>query len=110
MMKKFFIVRSKGKYKKLFVDEILYCKASGSYTAFYLFGFREVIWACYLLKEVEKMLVAGHFFRISRSCLVNLDHCHEIIGNTNQVVLSNGKKLTMSGSKMTLLIKAFCAY
>lgn len=107
MMKKFLIVKSNRKYKKLFVDEILYCKADGAYTGFYFSGDKETIWACYLLKEVESMLTEAPFFRVNRSYLVNLDHCHELICKTNEIVLCNGEKISVSRAKMKLFVKAF---
>ena len=110
MMKKFLIVKSSRKYKKLFVDEILYCKAKGAYTGFCFPGEKEPVWACYLLKEVEKMLAEAPFYRVNRSCLVNLGHCYEISTDTNKIVLSNGEKLSVSRAKMKLFIKAFLAY
>lgn len=109
-MIKFIVVKFEGKYKKLFVHEILYCKANGAYTAFYFKSKNDIVLASLMLKEVEKMLANTNFFRINRSCLVNLDHCHELICRSNQIVLSNEKKLAVSRSKMKLLIIAFCAY
>src|SRR6056297_1347424 len=110
MMKKFLIVKSNRKYKKLFVDEILYCKADGGYTGFYFSGDKEPVWACYLLKEVEEMLAEAPFFRVNRTYLVNLGHCYELSTETNEIVLSNGEKISVSRARMKLFIQAFLAY
>ncbi|MFP4026116.1 MAG: LytR/AlgR family response regulator transcription factor [Thiohalospira sp.] len=92
----------------MFIDEILYCKANGAYTEFYLLGNNVPVVACYLLKEVEKMLVDAPFFRVNRSCMVNLDYCYEISTETNEIVLSNGEKLSVSRAKMKLFKSTFC--
>ncbi len=35
-MRKYIVIKQEGRYIKLFIDEILYCKAEGAYTKVYL--------------------------------------------------------------------------
>lgn len=109
-MRTFIIVKTKGKYVKIFVDEILYCKAEGAYTIFYLENDKEFC-SSKLLKEVEKALADNNYFRINRQYLVNLDHCYELItGKNPTLVLSNDLRLSVSLPKMKLLREQFCVY
>ena len=109
-MRKYIVVKTSGKYKKLFIDEILYCKAKGAYTKIYLNN-NEEFFVSKLLKEVEELLANYNFFRINRSYLVNLSYCHEILTNgTRELVLFTGEKLAVSRSMFKLLVEKFCAY
>ena len=110
MMKKFVIVKSNRKYTKLFIDEILFCKASGAYTEFYCVNKEEAILSSLLLKKVEQTLADTSFFRINRSYLVNLEHCHELVRATHEIILSDKKRLSISRSRMKGFIRTFCAY
>ena len=53
------------------LEEILWCKAEGSYTEFHLTGNKKVIVSQHL-KEFETLLSVNGFFRIHRSYLVNV--------------------------------------
>ncbi len=109
-MRMYIAIKTEGKYTKLFTDEILYCKAEGTYTKICLNNNEEFV-ASKLLKEVEKLLANHNFFRINISYLVNLDHCYELfIGKKPTLVLSNNAKLCVSPPKMKLLRKKFCAH
>lgn len=110
MMRKFIVLKTEARYQKIFLDDIFYCKAEGSYTLFHLSGDKTLVVAT-LLKEIEKQLEAGHFFRISRSHVVNLTHCYEILTNgSNELLLSNGKKLKVSRSRYNELVEQFCTH
>ena len=109
-MRKYIVFKQEGKYKKIFIEEILYCKAEGAYTKIWLNN-NEEFFVSKLLKEVEKLLANYNFFRINRSYLVNLDHCHEILTNsTRELRLLNGVKLAISRSRIKLLVERFCTY
>ncbi len=102
-MRKYIAIKTEGKYKKFFIDEILYCKAEGAYTNIYLNNNEEFI--------VSKLLTNYNFFRINRSCLVNIDHCCEILTNdTRKLAVITGEKLLVSRSRFKLLVEKFCAY
>jgi two-component system LytT family response regulator len=109
-MRKFIVLKTENRYQKIFLDDIFYCKAEGSYTLIYLAGGKTIVVAM-LLKETERQLSGENFFRISRSHVVNLDHCFEILTNgSNELLLSNGKKLKVSRSRYKELVEQFCTH
>jgi two-component system LytT family response regulator len=55
------------------LDEILYLKADGSYTQFYLTEGRKIT-VSKRLQEYERIISLGNFQRIHRSHIVNLHH------------------------------------
>lgn len=110
-MRKFIVIKTEKTFRKLFVDEILYCKANGVYTKVYLKNMDNPFIASKMLKEFEEILANNNFFRISRYYLVNLDHCQQISSNgTMEIVLFTNKKLQVSRSRFKLLVENFCAY
>ncbi len=109
-MRKFIVIRQEGKYKKIFIDDILFCKAVGAYTNFHLTDNKTILTSM-LLKDVENKLNSYNFSRINRSYLVNLDHCFELLtGNKPEIVLSNNIKLEISQSRLKYLREQFCVY
>ncbi|HAF27771.1 MAG TPA: hypothetical protein DCG75_01875 [Bacteroidales bacterium] len=109
-MRRYIVIKTERKYRKIFIDEILYCMAEGAYTKLYLNN-NEEIYDSKILKVVEKTLSNYNFFRINRSYLVNLDHCYELLtGEKPNIILSNKVKLCVSPPKMKNLRKLFCAY
>ena len=108
-MRKYIVIKTESKFKKIFIDEILYCRAEGAYTRIILNN--EEFITSKLLKEIEGNLAEYNFFRINKSYLVNLDHCFELLtGEKPELVLSNNIKLSVSRLKMKLLRKEFCVY
>lgn len=99
-----------GGFVILNIDEILYCKADGSYTNFISTEGKNYITSTNL-KNVETMLEKATFFRIHRSVLVNLKHIVEF-HNSGEIVLSNGQKLTVSSrnKKNFLNVLKFMSY
>jgi len=109
-MREYIVIKQEGKYKKFFIEEILYCKAEGAYTKICLNNNEEFI-VSKLLKEVEKILANHIFFRLNRSYLVNLEHCYELLtGKKPTLVLSNNAKFCVSPPKMKSLKKLFCVH
>lgn len=109
-MKKFIVIRLEGRYKKIFIDDILYCKANGAYSEFYMLN-NKVLLTSLLLKEVEEKLSFANFFRINRSYIANLDYCHEIITGTNPVLeFRTGEQLQVSREKLKQLVESFCTH
>jgi two-component system LytT family response regulator len=108
-MRKYIVIRTEVKFKKIFIDEILYCKAERSYTKIYMNN--EEFITSKILKEIEEKLADYNFFRINKSYLVNLDHCYELFpGEKPEVVLSNNTKLSVSRLKMKFMREVFCVY
>ncbi len=93
-MQKEFIVLTveRNTKRKIFVDDILYCHANNTYTIVMMTTGESYV-VSKLLKVLEESLVSYNFYRINRSCLVNLDYCLEIkSGVKPHVLLSNGDK------------------
>ncbi|MBI9055137.1 MAG: LytTR family transcriptional regulator [Bacteroidales bacterium] len=104
------VIKTERKYKKIFVDEILYCKADGAYAELFLSDNKSFV-ASKLLKDIEALLKDYNFFRINKSYLVNLDHCIEIqTGDKPKVLLSSEEVLPVSPPRMKLLKEKFCVY
>ncbi len=85
-------------------EDILYCEAEGSYTNIHLDnGTREV--ANSYLGKIEKLLSDIHFFRISRSLLINIDKLSQVNKGDNSCILTtNEKEVKLYGSKKQIKI------
>jgi two-component system LytT family response regulator len=84
------------------VDQIIYCKADGSYTTLVLKDKKQLL-SSKSLKEIEDMLPAEMFLRVHNSFLVNLfevtkfvknDGGYLLMSNTDEVKVSRQKKDT----------------
>ncbi|MDA3807240.1 MAG: LytTR family DNA-binding domain-containing protein [Thiomicrorhabdus sp.] len=89
--------------RKVFIDEILYCKAENTYTFIKLLnGISYLI--SKPIKEVQAELSKYYFFRISRSYLVNMHYAHEINKNGSPTIkLIETSVLRVSRSRLKLL-------
>lgn len=106
MEQKFVVIKTANSYKKVFIKDIIYCSASGSYTK--ISTFEEVYCDSKLLKEYEKKLNNYDFIRLSRSELVNMAYCAEInIGRSPFLLLTNDKKIEISARRLSKVIKTF---
>jgi len=102
------IVKSEKSYIKIHIHEILYLKAAGAYTQIICEG-KPCITIPKLLKEFESKLTENNFFRISRSFLVNIDHCTKINFNGKTTLeLINTECLEVSSPRKKLLKEYFC--
>jgi two-component system LytT family response regulator len=73
--KDFFIVSSLDKIEIIKFDEVLYCKADGKYTEFFLQNGDKVL-SSKNIGEYQNIFPTANFFRIHNSCLVNV---HQIL-------------------------------
>lgn len=78
----------------VFIDpaEVIYIEAEGNYSVFHLNGNRTEI-VTLLLGKLEDQLKQDHFFRISRSFIINLDYLKKV--NTRQlqcILMKNGSE------------------
>lgn len=106
-MEKFIVIKTGNKYKKVFVNDIIYCKANGAYTEIY-FADGTVFLTSNLLKDIEEKLRDANFYRINRTYLANLNHCHEICKNGSlEIVFTSGAKLPVSRSRYKELLEKF---
>lgn len=75
--------------------DVVYCKASGSYTEFYLEDGSAIL-ISKSLKYAESLLGGSPFIRIHRSYLVNSDKISKLIKQDGGYVEINGKQLPVS--------------
>lgn len=79
--------------------DIVYLKASSSYTIMYLLNRTNVL-VTKTLKEFEELLPKDIFFRSHHSYLINLNHIRKYIrGDGGQIVLVNGDSVDLSRRK-----------
>ena len=95
----------------LFVDieEIFYLEADNNYTIFYTKKGKHLI--SKTLREYENILDASGFFRISRSCLVNMKYVKRYIKHKTPIIeLTNSIQLKLSTSKKNEFLKEMEVY
>lgn len=81
------------------VNEIIRCKADGSYTHFF-FKDRKKILVSKKIKEYEELLSPYNFVRVHHSHLVNLDEVTKYVrGDGGYVVMSDGETVYVSKRK-----------
>jgi two-component system, LytTR family, response regulator len=86
------------------IKDIIYCEASGNYTAFH-FTNRNTILASKPLNIYDELLSDSNFTRAHKSHLVNLEHVKEYIkGEGGSLLLSNGAEIEVSRRKKEDLI------
>ena len=78
-------------FQTVFAQDILYVEADNKQVRLHLFDRVEDY--NYLLREVEKMLPSGLFYRIQRSYLVNLQYVESY--DAKSVTLKNGETLPL---------------
>lgn len=104
-MKREFIIVTirRGVKRKIFVDDIIYCKAQNTYTFIKLINDSSYL-ISRPLKKIQADLFNYYFFRISRSYLVNM-HCAIEINKKGKptIELTNSSILNISKSKLRLL-------
>lgn len=83
------LIRTKEKTFFIGIEEILYCKAAGSYSVIYLQDNREIITSVNLLNLYEKMDCFPSIYRVSQSFLVNMSFIRCIHHGTREIELSN---------------------
>ncbi|MBC8035437.1 MAG: response regulator transcription factor [Chitinophagaceae bacterium] len=77
------------------LKDIIYCKAEGAYTTFYMEN--EKILVSRNLKEYELMLETQGFFRVHNSYLVNLSKIKRYVkGDGGYLILANGTTIDVS--------------
>ena len=92
--KKFVVLTvGRNRKRKIYFEEILYCRADNTYTTFHIPGPKSIT-VSRPIGEIECELNGTCFLRISRSVIVNVNHCVEIkTGQRPEIVLSNNDRL-----------------
>jgi two-component system, LytTR family, response regulator len=89
-------------------EDIIACEADNNYTYLYLKNKRKIT-ACRTLKEVEEQLESfSTFTRVHHSYIVNLNEVTKYIrGDGGYLMMSDGRKVDVSRSRKTALLKFF---
>jgi two-component system, LytTR family, response regulator len=83
----------RNRKRKVYFEEIMYCRADNTYTTFHITGSRSIT-VSRSIGEIADALGTLRFLRISRSVIVNVDRCVEIkTGLRPEIILSNNDKL-----------------
>ncbi len=94
-------------FEVLNTTDILYCKADDNYTEIYLTNEKKKL-VSKTLKYFEDILTDGHFSRVHKSYLVNVNEIVKYVkGKGGSVVLSNGKQVSVSASRKADLLAFF---
>lgn len=90
--------------------DILYLKADGSYTHFFLSN-KNKITVSKKIAEFERLEQVGNFMRIHRSHLINLERIQKFLKQDGGfVVMDNGDELSISVEKKAMLLEKFDAF
>ncbi|MCE7997007.1 MAG: response regulator transcription factor [Roseivirga sp.] len=100
----FFFVKTNRKMVKVKYDEILFVESFGEYVK--LHTENDVLLALQTTGFMEEMLPTEDFFRIHRSCIVNINRIEEVEGN---MVKIEQHKLTISKRMRDSFISALAA-
>ncbi len=95
---RFRLQTAKG-YLMINPDELIFCKADGTYTELYMTGDRKELSSQFLVR-FEEMLERYNFLRVSRSYLINQRFIRRVYRNNNTIVLfADGKEYEIKAGK-----------
>lgn len=96
MKKEFITIKiARNTYRKILLDEIIYCKADRSYSIIKT-NEAEITYS-YPLKELEKLITNSLFVRVNRSCILNITKCLELkIGKAPTVTLITNEQIAIN--------------
>ncbi|MFC5046502.1 LytR/AlgR family response regulator transcription factor [Aquimarina hainanensis] len=88
------------------IENIIYCKANGSYTSFFLKNKTSVLVSKHL-KEYENLLVNKSFMRVHNSYLINLNEVKKYVkSDGGYILMSNNDHINISKAKKDTFIHA----
>ena len=108
MESKTIVVKNKDLLFKVHLSEILYCRASGSYSL--IKTNEEEFSIAKNLSTLEKLIESDSFLRISRFYLVNMDYCTCIDTSSRKLLLKNNEEIQTSVRCFSKVLKTFKAY
>jgi two-component system, LytTR family, response regulator len=98
-------VRSNKGIRIIGIREIMYCEADGRYTRIFLENGESHLIAK-VLREYEDLLPDENFFRIHKSCIVNLSYIKEYsINKHHKLILSNEHILPVAKRRCKNLVE-----
>ena len=97
-------IPSIGKYRFVYIDDIIYCEADGPTTRVVLDGNEQVV-AGKNLRVIETYLAGRAFFRIHNRYLISLNHITEYHKGDKYVCMKNGKQLPVAHSRVANFVQ-----
>lgn len=92
------------------VNDILYCKAEGSYTAFILKNSEKLLVSKHL-KEYENLLLEQDFMRVHNSFLINLKEVKKYVkSDGGYIIMNNSDNVSISRSKKEDFIQVMSSF
>lgn len=89
------------------LEDIVRCEADSNYTDFYFLNGKKIT-VCRTLKDYEELFEGLGFFRVHQSHLINISHIKNYIkGDTPQLIMSDGKNVTISRNKKAEFLDVF---
>jgi len=106
MKKNYFVVSADRQIKrKIFIEDVLYLKADGSYTEIY-FVDKQKITLSRLIKTFMFLTKDYKFYRLGRSNIINLNYCYRLIkASKPYVIMADGKKIFINKQTYNELLK-----
>lgn len=92
VMKKI-VIRTKGKTFVIGTQDVLYCRAAGSYSTIFLISNEKIMTSVNLLNLYERMQCLPDIYRVGRSFLVNMNYVKCIHHGTNELELRDKIKI-----------------
>ncbi|WP_203294060.1 LytR/AlgR family response regulator transcription factor [Luteirhabdus pelagi] len=97
-------IPTEGKLHYVRPQEILYCKADGSYTHFFTVD-ETPLMVSQRLKKVSAWLPDQIFYRVHNSYIVNIEKIKEFNRNENYILLEDGTSIPVSRQRKGDLLK-----
>lgn len=92
-------------FQVVLVSDIVYCKAEGNYTNFYLTDKKNILVSRPII-DFDNMLSENDFLRIHKSYMVNLHHIKEYRrGDGGTVIMYSGEEIDVSRRKKDLFLE-----
>ena len=87
------------------INEIIRAEALRNYSSFFLFNKQQIL-ASKTLKEFEPVLTLPNFFRVSRSCIVNVNYIVKYKNESGGMLeLQDGSEVGVGPNRKNELIK-----
>lgn len=101
---RFIHLSSLDNFEKIYSKDIIFLKADNNYTTFYLSnGKKRTI--SKTMKFYSELLKSSHFYRISKSCIVNVEKIKTYNKKTYQLILQNGTIVKVAVRRHSQFIK-----
>jgi two-component system LytT family response regulator len=88
------------------MNEIVYAEASNNYSKIILTDGRQFV-VFKTLKDVQEVLEEGHFLRVHRQYIINLNHVQQFNRNEAILTMANGTPIPVARAQKENLIERY---